>query len=115
MTINVPAALQELPVPFLSLQPLVENACIHGLEPKEGPGHLIITGEIEDGICEISVTDDGVGIPREVLAAFNDSNQAGTDKPRGIGLKNVDERLKLYFGPHTAFPWIAARVGQGYV
>ncbi|SHI51470.1 sensor histidine kinase [Desulfofundulus thermosubterraneus] len=99
VTINVPAALQELPVPFLSLQPLVENACIHGLEPKEGSGHLIITGEIKDGICEISVTDDGVGIPREVLDAINGNSQAGAGKPRGIGLKNVDERLKLYYGP----------------
>ncbi|MGB9802781.1 sensor histidine kinase [Desulfofundulus sp.] len=99
VNIEVPAALQELMVPFLSLQPLVENACIHGLEPKEGLGHLTISGEFKDGTCEISVIDDGVGIPREILAAFNGGNRRGSDKPRGIGLKNVDERLKLYFGP----------------
>ncbi|RKO67316.1 sensor histidine kinase [Desulfofundulus salinus] len=85
------------------------------IEPKEGLGHLIITGEIKDGICEISVTDDGVGIPREILAAFNGNNQAGSGKPRGIGLKNVDERLKLYFGPQYSVSLDSRPVGQGYV
>jgi len=102
--INVEDNLQHLPVPFLSLQPLVENACIHGLEPREGTGHLTITGHTLDGRAEIHVVDDGVGIPPAVLEEIRHNLQhrppALLERPtRGIGLYNVDERLKLYFGP----------------
>jgi len=110
VTIDVPENLQELAVPFLSLQPLVENACIHGLEPKEGSGHLIITGEMEGGICQLSVIDDGVGIPPQILAQFNDQNQLKPDVTRGIGLQNVNERIKLYFGPQYGIN-LASRPG----
>ena len=95
VSIEVPEDLKNLQIPFLSLQPLVENACIHGLEPKEGIGHLWITGKKVSNHVEISVIDDGVGIPH---------HYATIDLSRdhqiiaGIGLRNVHKRLQLQFG-----------------
>lgn len=95
VSIDVPSDLQTIQIPFLSLQPLVENACIHGLEPKEGIGHLRIIGKKVRNNLEISVIDDGVGMPHHY--ATIDLNQ---DHPiiTGIGLRNVHKRLQLQFG-----------------
>ena len=95
LSIEIPEDLQAVQIPFLSLQPLVENACIHGLEPKEGIGHLRIMGEKVGSKVEISVIDDGVGMPQHYAAI--DLNR---DHPMitGIGLRNVHKRLQLQFG-----------------
>ena len=81
----------------LTLQPLVENSIYHGIEVKDGKGTLIIKGEKIDDKLYFSVTDDGVGMDtlrlKEVRMSLNESRFN-----RGIGLKNVDERIKLYFG-----------------
>jgi len=93
--IDVPDDLQTIQIPFLSLQPLVENACIHGLEPKEGIGHLWIKGNKVSNGLEISVIDDGVGIPFHYAAMDLARDQSITT---GIGLRNVHKRLQLQFG-----------------
>ncbi|SDH63162.1 sensor histidine kinase [Desulfosporosinus hippei] len=96
VTIQVPEDLLDLPIPFLSLQPLVENACIHGLEPKEGLGHLRIVAKKVNNDVEISVIDDGVGIPQHYSTL--DLSQEHPLQA-GIGLRNVHKRLQLQFGP----------------
>ncbi|MCB8816068.1 sensor histidine kinase [Desulfosporosinus shakirovi] len=95
VTIDIPIDLQAIQIPFLSLQPLVENACIHGLEPKEGNGHLWIMGKKVSDHVEISVIDDGVGMPEHYAPI--DLNQDHQCVP-GIGLRNVHRRLQLQFG-----------------
>ena len=88
--------LEVLPVvvPFLSLQPLVENAVRHGLEDKAGTGRITIIGEDHDSECVISVEDDGVGEdPDRVRRAL-----AGDVSMDSVGLGNVDERLRSTFG-----------------
>jgi two-component system, LytTR family, sensor kinase len=90
--IEVPEDLLELQVPFLSLQPLVENACIHGLEPKEEAGHLWIRGKVLGEQVEISVIDDGKG----GLAGC--TSEERKEFSFGIGLHNVNRRLQLQFG-----------------
>jgi len=95
VSIDVPEDLQTTQIPFLSLQPLVENACIHGLEPKEGIGHLWIKGEKIRNKVEISVIDDGVGMPQD-YAAIDLSQEHPLIS--GIGLRNVHKRLQLQFG-----------------
>lgn len=101
-TIEVEEKLLNIPIPFLSLQPIVENACIHGLEPKENHGHLKITGSVTGNTATIAVTDDGVGIPGEVLAGLRarlDMPSAGSaGSPGSMGLWNVHRRMQLYFG-----------------
>jgi two-component system LytT family sensor kinase len=81
-------------VPFLAIQPLVENAVRHGLESKEGVGHVSITASDQGLEAEIVVEDDGVGsdseLMRRVLAGDQDSDS--------VGLGNVDARLRQVYG-----------------
>jgi two-component system LytT family sensor kinase len=73
-------------VPSLILQPLVENALKHGLGPKPGPGHLIVSVCAEGGFLRLAVEDDGMGLD-------------GRRESQGVGLTNVAERLAtLYQG-----------------
>jgi two-component system LytT family sensor kinase len=82
-------------LPYLVLQPLVENAVRHGIEPRAGAGHVQVRGEAEGNDCVISVEDDGVGmdpaLTEEILAG-----RGGTDS---VGLANVDRRLRNVYGP----------------
>jgi two-component system, LytTR family, sensor kinase len=75
-------------VPFLLLQPLVENAIRHGIEPREQSGRLEITACRHDGKLELRVTDDGPGL-----------SQTSTEPAReGIGLSNTRSRLRHLYG-----------------
>ncbi|MGH3659361.1 MAG: ATP-binding protein, partial [Micromonosporaceae bacterium] len=81
-------------VPFLCLQPLVENAVRHGLENKPDAGHVVILAEDLGNECLISVEDDGVGEDPERIRRM----LGGDDGSDSIGLGNVDERLRTVFG-----------------
>ncbi len=81
-------------IPFLSLQPLVENAVKHGLEGREHGGTITVVASDLDRECEISVEDDGAGEdPERVRRAL-----AGAEEGDSVGLANVDERLRHAFG-----------------
>lgn len=83
-----------------TLQPLVENAIFHGLEPKGGTGNITIHlyyNEHSD-IC-IDVTDDGIGIPQDRIQEIMLPHQGGkTEFFREIGIYNVNKRLQYEFG-----------------
>jgi two-component system, LytTR family, sensor kinase len=81
-------------IPFLSLQPLVENAVRHGLEAKEGSGHITITANDSGAFAEVTIEDDGVGMDPERLR----STLAGHSDGDHIGLRNVDSRLRQVYG-----------------
>jgi two-component system LytT family sensor kinase len=81
-------------VPFLAIQPLVENAVHHGLESKDGVGHVSITASDDGTEAEIVVEDDGVGSDPEVVRAV----LAGESREDSIGLGNVDARLRQVYG-----------------
>ena len=76
-------------VPSLILQPLVENAIKHGLTRKVGPGHITIRSRRQDTTLILDIEDDGLGISDERLP----SAMSG-----GIGLSNVNERLRVIYG-----------------
>ncbi len=78
-------------VPFLALQPLVENAIRHGLATKIGIGTISIVAEDAGAECLISIEDDGIGMDPEVL-------RRRTEDGAHLGLGNVDERLRSVFG-----------------
>jgi CHASE1-domain containing sensor protein len=80
-TVDIPGELLELPFPPMLLQPLVENAVIHGIEPKVEGGRIEIKAEKRNGLLRISVSDTGLG--------FSDAVNA-----QGIGLENVKARLQ---------------------
>ncbi|OMF37780.1 hypothetical protein BK133_04405 [Paenibacillus sp. FSL H8-0548] len=85
------------------LQPIVENALNHGIEPKRDRGTLIIKASIEDDdmLC-FKVIDDGVGMTKERLAALNAGNIEQTSGS-GYAVKNIAERLSSYYGDRHAF------------
>ena len=85
-------AFDKLVLPKLVLQPLVENALYHGIKEKEGQGHIKLSVQKQDSALIICIEDDGVG-----FQAAGDSSQSQL-KRGGVGLQNVDQRLKLHFG-----------------
>ncbi|MBQ9008512.1 MAG: hypothetical protein IJ088_04180 [Clostridia bacterium] len=79
-------------VPPLIIQPLVENAIKHGLADATEDGQVNIAIVEKPDFIEVSVTDNGCGMPREVLEALK-TGQAG----KRIGLLNVKERMRLFY------------------
>lgn len=99
---NLRADTEELMVIKLLLQPIVENAVYHGLEPKVGSGTIFISSRREGGDLLISVYDNGVGIPAERLRKLQKALSNAADGRRviekHIGLLNVQYRLRLFYG-----------------
>ena len=92
--IDEDSAFGNLVLPKLVLQPLVENALYHGIKEKEGQGHIKLSVQKKDTGLVIRIEDDGVG-----FQATADNSQSQL-KRGGVGLQNVDQRLKLHFGEH---------------
>ena len=89
----------------MTLQPLVENALYHGIKNKRGKGTIRITGQkINDRHIVMTIEDNGMGMPEDVLARLSDRlNQlpletAHRDEKDGFGLFNVQQRIRLYYG-----------------
>ena len=94
VTLKIAPEVLGVRVPFLCLQPLVENAVRHGLERRESGGRITIEARDVDRECEITVEDDGEGEDPERIRSVL-AGEAGSDS---VGLANVDERLRNTFG-----------------
>jgi two-component system LytT family sensor kinase len=106
ITIDIPPETRRAIVPAMSVQPLVENAVRHGIEQRAGNGRVTIEARQADGDVELRVADDGPGI---------ESGRIGevlTGTGGGIGLSNVDARLRATFGERCGLR-IESVVGQG--
>ena len=99
---RVEEAAQDLYIPRMCLQPLVENAVVHGLETAMGPGMLIITCRKDEQLLWITVQDTGVGMPAEEVERINRQLANPFDEKvaqnGGIGMLNVARRLQLSLG-----------------
>jgi len=96
---EVEPELEDSLVPKLILQPLVENALIHGLKHKNVGGQIIVRVTGDNSNVYISVTDNGQGIPPDVLPnIIKPKSDDETLAFSGIGLSNVDSRIKMLFG-----------------
>jgi LytS/YehU family sensor histidine kinase len=95
-------SLQQL-IPNLTLQPLVENAVKHGLSQKLGPGTVRIAARVDDGLLTLTVGDDGIGMANTTLASIYE---------RGVGLRNLRDRLARLYGP-MHLPEIVTAPGGG--
>jgi len=94
VTVRVAPEVLPVAVPYLCLQPLVENAVRHGLEGRAGPGRITILAEDAGADCTISVEDDGIGAdPEQIRRAM-----VGEGDSDSIGVGNVDERMRSVFG-----------------
>ncbi|HUW65312.1 MAG TPA: cobalamin-dependent protein [Spirochaetia bacterium] len=98
--IDVDQALMEARLPCMTLQPLVENAVIHGLEPLKEGGGILVKGRLcGEQVC-LEVIDTGLGIPEELQKEIFDLDVRSGDRGQvsGLGIINVFRRLQHYFG-----------------
>ncbi|TVR01090.1 MAG: sensor histidine kinase [Spirochaetaceae bacterium] len=104
-SIEVDGEIMRLRTPKVILQPLVENAIYHGIKNKESGGRVTVTGSLHDGEVLLRVQDDGVGMSAErhdevPVSAVGVLTRIAAPPRRGrVGLRNVHERIQLYFGP----------------
>lgn len=102
------------PIVRLILQPLVENSIYHGMELKNGKGHILIrVKEIED-ILIIQIIDDGNGVDEQTATEINE-NLSLMKKPgegRSVGIYNVNERIRLYYGDSASLQF-ESKLGEG--
>ena len=96
----IPENLQKLEVMKMLLQPLVENAVCHGIEPKKEGGSVFIGARKEGDALLLTVKDDGVGIPEEKLREIREKLEAACqDTSRHVGIFNTQARIRLMYGP----------------
>lgn len=100
----------ECVVPTLVLQPLVENAIRHGIEPSENPGTVRVSASLRSGRLVLTVEDDGVGLDGAKADSGKNEEWAGT----GIGLANLRERLQALYGSQQSLQ-LTPRIGGGVV
>ncbi|MCQ6557743.1 cache domain-containing sensor histidine kinase [Paenibacillus mendelii] len=95
-TTSIPASLEKALVLKFLLQPLIENALIHGLSPSEHPGEIIVEAWEEDEKLMVMVSDNGIGMTPERLKEMTN----GLMNPdQHFGLHSVHERIQLHYGP----------------
>ncbi|WP_028611651.1 sensor histidine kinase [Paenibacillus harenae] len=102
---DIPDELSGFPILKFLIQPIVENAFYHGLEPKGDKGTIKITAKKNGNILIIRVKDDGVGISEQKLKELNESFQQfnkieESEMKAHFGLINVYARIKYYYGDH---------------
>lgn len=110
---NVPSNLMEYRILKFTLQPLVENAIFHGIEPTGRMGTVTISAFRDGDYLYIDVKDDGAGMEKEEierLLKFPKARSANT--LTGVGLRNVDERLRLTYGAECGLS-ISSKEGKG--
>lgn len=112
LTIDVSEELYDYKIIKIILQPLVENAILHGIREKSSEsGEITIRAWLEDGVITISIEDDGIGIPEEKLGTLLTRGE----KNSGYGVWNIHERIQLSYGTqyglrYTSRPYIGTTV-----
>lgn len=100
-------------VPKLILQPLVENAIIHGLQQKQGERTIVIRSRLDRDLLIIQVEDNGVGMePPDPGDERGDKRLDAMERMSGIGLRHIREKLRLYYGPDYPMR-IFSKPGEG--
>ena len=99
--IKIPHEYDEIPVPKLILQPLVENAIYHGVKKKRTTGRIEIDAQGDGKRIYIRIRDDGAGISPGRLAEIREwlEHPENREKGKGFGLSYMEERIELTYGP----------------
>lgn len=102
---NVECDISRVMVPSLSIQPIVENAILHGIESKEEGGYVRIHIYNGNGDVVIDIEDNGTGIPKGVLNDIFSRSEKRLHKGHitGLGINNVKERLEILYGKKDLF------------
>lgn len=97
-----PASLS-MKIPRMSIQPLVENACKHGLQVRKGNRLIHVTSKVSDRALEIKVVDNGVGMDDRKLQQLMERVRNDQDMEGHVGIRNVYRRLELFYHGHVRF------------
>lgn len=109
--IEIAEEMRRQQVPRLLLQPIVENAVIHGVGKTYSSGEIRITGEISDGLCKLYVDDDGPGMTVEQLDALNLSMRQSLQEDMGYGFWNTNQRIIHQFGGKSKLSFSKSDLG----
>ena len=103
----------EYSIPKLVLQPIVENAIIHGIQESDDQRGIIeIEGSMAQSVIRLLVKDNGIGLDPGQLLEIRRRIQAGSDNGRSYGLRNVNQRIRHYFGENSGIS-ITSEPGRG--
>lgn len=114
LSLNLPEEILKQEIPKMSLQPIVENAICHGIEEIAEDTTIYIKGILEDGDCIIEITDAGRGMSEEEIEKLKKKIageiETGGGSGNGIGLKNVQDRIRMSFGEKYGIA-VASKLG----
>jgi len=112
--INIDEEIMDMLVPVMTLQPLVENAFLHGLSNVLSDGLVTVEGHYEAGQMMLAVIDNGCGMEKEKIDEIMDeiNSNVNIDKLNGIGISNIYKQMNFYFGAAFRFE-IVSQVGHG--
>lgn len=116
--IDASESCRSLPIPKLMIQPLVENAILHGVEQRIGTGMAVLQVEPSErpGYTRIKVMDNGAGMSEAQVRAIYEAMNEGymsSSKGKGVGVVNVERRLRLYYVSGASGLEIRSQEGQG--
>jgi len=102
-SVQVDEAIYDAKMPCMILQPLVENACLHGLEPLTQGGMVMVRGWLDNGQVSFEIVDDGVGMTEQVKTDIfrMEAKADSRGQVSGIGTSNVLRRLQYQFGSNS--------------
>ncbi|QJD84018.1 cache domain-containing sensor histidine kinase [Cohnella herbarum] len=99
-------------VPKMCIQPLVENACKHGLQAVKGQRMIRIEARRTDTYLHVQVEDNGKGMDEDRLNEIRSMMNGSLDSDENVGMRNVYKRLRLHYGERVDF-YIDSRAGEG--
>ncbi len=97
--VNVAPEVERYSTIKLIIQPLLENAIYHAMEYKDGDGLITINGYLEGADVILEVRDNGLGMTQETVDSLLSAERPAKSKGSGIGLRNVHQRIQLFYGP----------------
>lgn len=109
---DVPGECENWPIPPLIIQPLVENAIRHGVLATDSGGNIDISVSRAGGELQVSISDDGAGMPVDQFEAILSSDPEAPHGSDGVGLSNTNKRLEQIYGPGHKLSWNACQ-GKG--
>lgn len=114
LSLNIPEEVFRQEIPKMSLQPIVENAIYHGIEELAEDTNIYIKGILKDGDCILEISDAGKGMDADTLESLKRKMAGGIETGGGtgdgIGLKNVQDRIRMSFGEKYGID-IASKAG----
>ena len=111
---DIDNTLESINIPTMIIQPIVENAIIHGLNEKDKGGIISISVKRQDEFVAISIKDNGKGIEEQKIYSILNNEKSTEEKSdtTGLGVSNVKQRLELYFNRNNLMI-IIIEIGQG--